>query len=152
MFLLTQQKNGISVLALKHYLGVCYPTAWRVVHKLLPVMMERDDEQPLSGVIEVDDGYWGGELHENKPGRISPNKAPFIAALSCNHEGHPIALCLGKVAGFPKREVVRFAKRHFDPNAIVLSDRLACFRGIVSAGFECQPVVTGGGYPRQCQK
>jgi hypothetical protein len=52
------------------------------------------------------------------------------------------------VSGLRKREVERFAKRHVDPDAIVLSDGLACFNGIASAGFEHQPVVTGGGYRR----
>ena len=146
MFLLTQQKNGISALALKRHLGVSYLTPWRIKHKLLQVMKERDDQTPLSGVIEVDDADWGGERHGAKPGRGSPNKVPFIAALSCNAEGHPIGLRLGKVAGFRKAEVERFAKRHFDPNASVLTDRLACFTGIASAGFEHQPIVSGGGY------
>jgi predicted RNA-binding Zn-ribbon protein involved in translation (DUF1610 family) len=146
MFLLTPQKNGISALELKRHLGVSYLTAWQVKHKLLQVMKERDDQTPLSGVIEVDDADWGGERHGAKPGRGSPNKVPFIAALSCNDEGHPIGLRLGQVAGFRKTEVERFAKRHFDPNAIVLTDGLACFTGIASAGFEHQIIVTGGGY------
>ncbi len=71
---------------------------------------------------------------------------PFIAALACKDEGHPIALRLGNVAGFRKSEAERYAKRHFNPDAIVLSDGLACFRGFASAGFEHQPVVTGGGH------
>jgi ribosomal protein L37AE/L43A len=146
MFLLTQQKNGISALELKRHLGVSYLTAWRIKHKLLQVMKERDDRTPLGGVIAVDDAYWGGERHGAKPGRGSPNKVPFITALSCNDEGHPIALRLGRVAGFRKTAVERFAKRHFDPNAIVLSDGLACFTGIASAGLEHQIIVTGGGY------
>jgi ribosomal protein L37AE/L43A len=146
MFLLTQQKNGVSALELKRHLDVSYLTAWRIKHKVLQVMKERDDQTPLGGVIEVDDAYWGGERHGAKPGRGSPNKVPFIAALSCNDEGHPIGLRLGKVAGLRKRDVERFAKRHFDPDAIVLSDGLTCFNGIASAGFEHQPVVTGGGY------
>jgi hypothetical protein len=146
LFWLTQQKNGIAALELKRHLGVSYLTAWRVKHKLLQVMKERDDQTPLGGVIAVDDAYWGGERHGAKPGRGSPNKVPFIAALSSNDEGRPIGLRLGKVAGFRKAAVERFAKRHFDPNAIVLSDGLACFTGIASAGFEHQPIVTGGGY------
>jgi hypothetical protein len=148
MFLLTPQKNGISALELKRHLGVSYLTAWRVKHKLLQVMKEQDNQTPLSGVIEVDDAYWGGERHGAKSGRGSPNKVPFIAALPCDEDGHPIGLRLGKVAGFRKTEVERFAKRHLDLNAIVLTDGLACFTGIASAGFEHQPVVTGGGYRR----
>jgi len=146
MFLLTQQKNGIAALELKRHLGVSYLTAWRLKHKLLQVMKERDDQTPLAGIIEVDDVYWGGEAHASTPGRGSPNKTPFIAALSRNEEDHPIGLRLGKVAGFRTAEVERFARRHFDRNAIVLSDGLGCFRGIASAGFEHQPIVTGGGY------
>lgn len=146
MFLLTQSKNGISALELKRHLGVSYLTAWRVKHKLLQVMQERDDQTPLSGVIEVDDAYWGGEHHGGKRGRGSPNKVAFIAALSCNQDNHPISLRLGTVAGFRKTEVERFAKRHFNPNAIVLTDGLSCFSAIAAAGFQHQPIITGGGH------
>jgi hypothetical protein len=34
MFFLTQQENGISVLALKRHLGIYNLTAWWVKHKL----------------------------------------------------------------------------------------------------------------------
>lgn len=146
MYLLTQQNNGISVLELKRYLGVSYPTAWNLKHKLLQVMKERDDRLPLRGVIEVDDVYWGAECHDQTPGRGSPNKVPFIAALACNQDGHPIYLRMGKVEGFRKSDVERFAKRHFHSDAIVLTDGLGCFRGVASAGFEHQPMVTGGGH------
>ncbi len=147
MFLLTHQKNGIATLELKRHLCVSYLTAWRLKHKFLQVMKERDDQTLLAGIIEVDDVYWGGEAHASTTGRGSPNKAPFIAALSRNQDNHPIGLRLSEVAGFRKAEVERFAKLHFDPDAIVLSDGLACFRGIASTGFEHQPIVTGGGYP-----
>ncbi len=51
MFFLTQQKNGISALEFMRHLGVSYQTAWRVKHKLLQVMKERDDDRRLCGVI-----------------------------------------------------------------------------------------------------
>ena len=118
LFFLTQQKNGISSLELMRHLGVSYPTAWRVKQKLLQVMKERDDGRRLSGVIQVDDADFGGERHDDTPGRGSPNKVPFIAALACNDKRHPISLRMGKVAGVRKTEAERFAKRHFDPDAI----------------------------------
>lgn len=142
----TQQKNGISALQLKRHLGVSYPTARRVKHRLLRVMKGRDDCGPLHGVIEVDDAYWGGECHNAAPGRGSPSKVPFVVALACNHEGHPIHLRIGKVEGFRMAKVERFAKRYFDPDAIVLSGALACFRAIAAAGFEHRPMVDGGGH------
>ena len=46
---------------LHRHLGVAYNAAWRIRHKLMQVMMERDREHPLSGWIELDDAYLGGE-------------------------------------------------------------------------------------------
>jgi transposase-like protein len=145
MYLLTQQKNGISALELKRHLGVSYPTAWSIKHKLLQVMLERDADRQLTGVIEIDDVYWGGECRGGTPGRGSPNKTPFVAAVAKNHEGHPTALRMSVVEGFRKGELAAWAAKFIDPDSIVVSDGLGCFRGIATAGIEHQPVVTGGG-------
>lgn len=92
MYLVTQSKTGVSALALRRYLGITYNAAWRMKHKLMQVMKERDDSQPLTGVIQLDEAYWGGEHHGGKRGRGSPNKVPFIAAVATNEACHPIAM------------------------------------------------------------
>ncbi len=69
MYLLTQSKNGISALAMKRQLGISYNAAWRLKQKLMQVMKERDDSQPLSGTVQLDDAYWGGERRGGKRGR-----------------------------------------------------------------------------------
>jgi hypothetical protein len=143
--LLTQQKNAISALALKRHLGVSYPTAWSIKHKLLQVMLERDADRQPTGVIEIDDVSRGGEVHGETPGRGSPNKTPFIAAVAKNHEGHPIALRMSVVDGFRKTELAAWAAKFIHPDSIVVSDGLACFRGIADAGIEHQALVTGSG-------
>ena len=55
--LLTQAKTGLSALSLGRQLGVSYNTAWSIKQKLMQVMKERDDSQPLSGIIQLDDVY-----------------------------------------------------------------------------------------------
>ncbi len=42
IYLVTQNKNNISALSLKRHLGVAYATAWRVKHKLLEAMAQRE--------------------------------------------------------------------------------------------------------------
>ncbi|MDJ0805513.1 MAG: IS1595 family transposase [Gammaproteobacteria bacterium] len=145
MYFLTQQKNGISALELKRHLGVSYPTAWNLKHKLMQVMKETDDRRPLHGVIQLDDVYWGGERHGDKPGRGSPNKVPFVAAVATNLEGHPIAMRMSKVEGFRKAEITKWALKHTDTQAIVVSDGLACFSAVSEVGRRHYSVTTGGG-------
>ena len=145
MYFLTQQKNGISALQLKRHLGVAYPTAWSLKHKLMQVMKETDDRRPLNGVVQLDDVYWGGQRRGTKSGRGSPNKVPFVAAVATDLDGHPIAMRMSKVNGFRKREIAEWTIRHVHPDAIVVSDALVCFDAVTEVGREHYSVVTGGG-------
>jgi hypothetical protein len=61
MFFQTQNKNNISILEFKRLIGVSYRTAWRIKHKLMEVMFEREQSTILSARIEIDDAYLGGE-------------------------------------------------------------------------------------------
>jgi len=143
--LLTQAKTGLSALALKRQVGVSYNTAWRMKHKLMQVMKERDDAKPLSGVIQLDDVYWGGELRGGKRGRGSENKTPFVTAVSVDEQGHPIAMNMNVIEGFRSKDIARWAKKHLTPNSLVVSDGLACFNAVKEAGCRHEPIVTGGG-------
>jgi hypothetical protein len=112
--LITQAKTGISALSLRRQLGVSYNTAWSIKQKLMQVMKERDDSKPLSGIIQLDDVYWGGEQRGGKRGRGSANKTPFVAAVSVNEKGHPMAMNMTVVNGFRSKEIAPSG-----PNAIL---------------------------------
>jgi hypothetical protein len=55
---------------------VTQTTAWKIKHKLKQVMLERDASKRLSGRIEIDDAYSGGERSGGKRGRGAPGKTP----------------------------------------------------------------------------
>lgn len=145
IYLITQSKTGLSALALKRQIGVSYNTAWSMKHKIMQVMKERDDGKPLGGVIQLDDVYWGGERRGGKRGRGSANKVPFVAAVSLNNEGHPIAMNMSVVKGFRLTEISRWAKHHLQPGSTVISDGLACFTAVKEAECNHISLVTGGG-------
>ena len=67
MHLLTQTKNNVSALELKRHLGVSYLTAWLVKHKLMEVMRVEEESRRLTGRVEIDDAYLGGERSGGKP-------------------------------------------------------------------------------------
>lgn len=68
MWYVVCQKNGVSALGLQSILGVgSYRTAWSWLHKLRTAMV-RPGRDKLSGTVEVDETFVGGE-HEGKRGR-----------------------------------------------------------------------------------
>ena len=145
IYFLTQTKNSTSTLELMRLLGVCYRSAWRIKHKLMQTMCEREESTILAQRIEIDDAYLGGERTGGKVGRGSENKVPFIAAVETNAEGHPLRVLFSTVKTFSRSEVEAWAKRWLAPTATVISDGLGCFRGVTGAGCTHQPEVVGAG-------
>lgn len=144
MFLLTQSKNAIAALELMRQLGVTYKTAWMMKHKLLEVMAQREAPRALSGRVEVDDAYLGGE-REGKAGRGSENKVPFVAAVQTNRQGHPIAVRLDRVKAFTKESIEIWAKVALAAPVNVVSDGLWCFKAVTTTAQTHQRIVTGSG-------
>ena len=145
IYVITQCKNNVSARELKRLLGVCYRTALRVKHKLMQVQYEEEKHTRLTGRIEMDDAYLGGENRGGKVGRGSENKTPFIAAVQTTEEGHPIAAVFSRVDTFSHDEVSAFAKQSLTPDSIVVSDGLWCFTAVEHAGCIHQREVVGKG-------
>ncbi len=143
LFFLTQTKTSISTLELMRQLGICYRTAWRVKHKLMQVMHERESTTQLADRVEIDDAYLGGELTGGKVGRGSENKVPFIAAIETNSQGHPKRAVFTPVKTFSSAEVKTWAQQFLKPSATVVSDGLACFRAVKTVGCTHRPEIVG---------
>ncbi len=144
MHLMTQAKNNVSALELKRHLGVSYPTAWLLKHKLMQVMVDREQWRQLTGRVEIDDAYLGGEVQGAKAGRGSPNKVPFVAAVQTTESGQAILMCLSQ-RPFTKQSIRDFAERSLAAPATLGSDGLGCFTAVHGMGILHEPHVTGGG-------
>src|SRR5689334_10654849 len=92
MHLLAQGKKGLSNIELGRRLGISTNAAWRVQHKLMQAMIERDRRYKLGASgprIEIDDAYIGGErtgegsgvVGAATPLLLSPSKRPRIDGL-----------------------------------------------------------------------
>ena len=145
IYLMTQDKKGVSAMKLHRHLGISYNAAWRMRHKLMQVMMERDRAHPLGGSIQLDDAYLGGERSGGKRGRGAPGKTPFVAAVETNKQGHPLRMKLTVVEGFRLTEIAAWAQLHLGTGTRVVSDGLACFHGVTAPCKRCSPAS-----PRSC--
>lgn len=145
MYLITQTKQEISSIELGRRLGTTQTTAWKIKIKLAEVMRIAGDKERLTGRIEMDDAYLGGEKGGGKTGRGSPGKKPIVVAVETDEKGRPRKIKLRRIARFKRARVKSLSKRIIAPGSSVLTDALACFRGVADAGCVHIPLVTGGG-------
>ena len=59
IYLFSASKNGVSAMELQRQLGTTYKCAWRIGRHIRKLM--KQDRELLSGVVEVDETYWGGK-------------------------------------------------------------------------------------------
>ncbi|MXV07536.1 MULTISPECIES: IS1595 family transposase [unclassified Xanthomonas] len=144
IYLVSQAKNGVAALELARQLGVCYRTAWRIKHKVMSAMADREQSRRLDGEVQIDDAYLGGE-RAGGPGEPQwRNKVPFIAAVSL-HQGRPRYLRLDVVSSFRRSVVHTWAQQALTPGTHVVSDGLTAFTGVSWAGLTHDAIVTGSG-------
>ena len=131
---ITQSKGGISSLELARRLGVTQNTAWKLSHKLMQVMHEREAQKPLTGRVEMDDAYLGGK-RKGKRGRGAAGKVPFVAAVETTDEGKPHRMKLNPVSGFTSFAISGFASSVLAGGCMVVTDGLPCFAAVTLQGF-----------------
>ncbi len=66
-------------------LGVKYDTAWRMKHKLMQVMLERNRKGVLGERIEIDDAYLGGEMPGKRKKTFSNPDLSLVPPGLCGH-------------------------------------------------------------------
>lgn len=84
MWWVVAQKTGASAYNLKDFMGFgSYETAWLWLHKLRRAMI-REGRKKLSGIVEVDETYIGGEeIGIGKQGRGAEEKSIVAVATEC---------------------------------------------------------------------
>jgi transposase len=61
MYVMASTRCGISAKQLERELGVTYKTAWRMFNLIRNELMAQDNEEPLSGEVELDETFVGGK-------------------------------------------------------------------------------------------
>ena len=137
MHLLTGSKAHMAVLELKRHLGVCYDTAWKLIHKIMQTMTEREEPRQIAGFVRIHDAYLGGERNGGKPGRGSENKQPFVVAIATDETlEHPAFVVNEPERSFDNASLTDWSQRRLAPDAEVLET--------IGVRFICLPRETIG--------
>lgn len=96
MWHITNQKYGANALGLQRVLNLgSYNTAWHWLHKLRRAMV-RPGRDNLTGIIEIDETYIGGE-RPGKRGRGAANKALVVVAVEDKSEFSKTGKGIGRI-------------------------------------------------------
>lgn len=129
----TSQKNGASAKGLQQILGLgSYETAWRWLHQLRHAMV-RPGRDRLSGTIETDESYVGGEKH-GKRGRGASGKA--LVVIAAQRKGQRIGrIRLRRVPDASADSLERAIQEAVEPGNTVCTDGWKGYGRLSSAGY-----------------
>jgi transposase-like protein len=134
MWWVTTQKNGASALGLQRVLGLRkYKTAWTMLHKLRRAMV-RPGRDLLTGRIEVDESYVGGE-EEGLPGRLNLKKALIVVA--AQEDGSGIGrIRMRQIIDASAESLLPFVRASVEPGSVVHTDGWAGYLPLERNGYQ----------------
>ena len=134
MWYVTNQKSGVSALGLQRVLGLgSYHTAWSWLHKLRRAMV-RPGRDRLTGVVEVDEVFIGGE-RPGKRGRGAAGKAlVIIAAQEDGKRIGRVRLC--RVADAAGESLEPAVWEMVEPGSTVRTDGWGGYNGLTELGYQ----------------
>jgi transposase-like protein len=130
---ITNQKYGANALGLQRILGFgSYRTAWTWLHKLRRAMV-RPGRDRLSGTIEVDETFIGGEK-SGKRGRGATGKELVVIAVQ--KDGRKLGrIRLQRVPNASGNSLENVIQNHIEPGSIIQTDGWQGYNGLGKLGY-----------------
>ena len=134
MWYVTNQKSGVSALGLQRVLGLgSYHTAWNWLHKLRRALV-RPGRDRLTGVVEVDEIFIGGEK-PGKRGRGAAGKA--LVVVVAQEDGKRIGrIRLRRVADAAGESLEPAVWEMVEPGSTVRTDGWRGYNGLTELGYQ----------------
>lgn len=130
----TSQKYGASAKGLQRMLGLgSYETAWTWLHKLRRAMVRRGRDR-LSGIIEVDETFIGGEK-QGKRGRGAEGKS--LVVIVAQKDNKKIGrIRLRRIPNASAESLERAIQDAVEPGSTVRTDGWLGYNGLSGLGYK----------------
>jgi transposase-like protein len=132
----TNPKGGTSALGLQRTLGLgSYPTAWLWLHKMRRAMVRAHRAQ-LTGRVEVDETFVGGEAIGNR-GRSGAGKR--LVAIAVEENGPRLGrIRMHFIPDASKASLHAFVRQTIAPGSLVHTDGWDSYKGLAQLGYKHQ--------------
>lgn len=132
-------KDGVSALSLQRTLEIgSYQTAWAMLHRLRSVLV-RPGRDRLTGTVEVDETYFGGEEPGLRGGRQKGKKVLVGVAVEMR-EPRGLGRCRMSVLDDGSSDsLVPLVTENVEEGSTVITDGWPSYKGIVALGYVHEP-------------
>ena len=132
----TTQKTGASAMGLQRVLGLkSYTTAWTWLHKIRTAMVN-PNRTKLSGTVEVDECYIGGEENDGKRGRGTENKTLVVLGVELLEGKNQLGRIRMKVVPCASAESLQgFITENVEPGSTVITDGWSGYSSLSKKGY-----------------
>jgi len=137
IWMVAQDKGGVSAMRLARQLDLRYRTAWTMLHKLRKAMGQRDAKYTLTGSIEMDDAFFGGAA-AGKRGRGAANKTKVVVMVESRDE-HAGFIGMKTVAKTDSAEIGAAAAAKIAPGQEIHTDGWRAYRTLEKLGHNHRP-------------
>ena len=128
-------KDGMSALSLQRALEIgSYPTAWAMLHRLRSVLV-RPGRERLTGMVEVDETFIGGEEAGLRGGRARGKKVLTGIAVEVTQPRGMGRCRMAPLADASAKSLRAFVTDHVEPGATVITDAWQGYRGLDKLGY-----------------
>jgi transposase-like protein len=131
---ITNQKYGASAKGLQRILGFgSYETAWTWLHKLRRAMV-RQGRDRLSGDVEVDETFYGGEK-EGKRGRGAGGKS--LVLIAAQRDGKKLGrIRLKSIPNASAEVLIKSIQEIIEPGSLVRTDAWRGYSKLTEFGYK----------------
>lgn len=144
IYLLSQSKHSYSVLGLQKMLKIkTYTNAWTMAHKIRKALMDRDARYQLSGILEMDDSYFGARQVSGKRGRGAEGKSKVLVSVKVNEINKPVFASMSVVSKIDKENISQVAQDKIASGSKVKTDGWQAYNALQEHGIEHDKHIIG---------
>ena len=134
-WMFASQKDGVSALSLQRTLEIgSYATAWAMLHRLRSVLV-RPGRDRLTGRVEVDETFIGGEEPGLSGGRAKGKKSLVAVAVEVHEPRGYGRVRMGIIADASAACLHPFITANVEPGGTVITDGWQGYSGIERFGY-----------------
>ena len=144
IYLISRNKTGTSLLFIMRLLEMkCYKTVWTMGHKIHKAMQESDQSHKLSGLMELDDSYFGDRNVSGKTARGAGRKKPVLVAVGTRMikgKSKPSYLKMQVINDVTRQTIEQFVDGNIAAHSSIKTDKFKSYSFLATKAFQHTPM------------